>query len=88
MRYYKQLNDGYILSVGIGLGGEKITESEYNEIMTVIHNKPQETETTGYQLKEDLTWEPYDIEPTPQEDTQPTDEERLDAYDILMGLKE
>lgn len=63
MRYYKQVADGYILSIGVGGSGTEITEAEYNEIKSVIHNKPQGTDTYDYQLKENLTWEMYGIEP-------------------------
>ena len=59
MRYYKTIDDGYITAIGTGGGGTEITESEYNEIMTVIQNKPPRTETTDYHLKTDLTWEAY-----------------------------
>lgn len=88
MRYYKIINNNYIIAIGTGNGGTEITELEYNEIMSVIQNRPQPTETTAYRLKDDLTWESYEVEPISDEDSEPTEEERLDAYDILMGLKE
>ena len=88
MRYYKIINNNYIIAIGTGNGGTEITKSEYNEIMSVIQNRPQETETTAHRLKDDLTWEPYEVEPISDEDSEPTEEERLNAYDILMGLKE
>lgn len=83
MRYYKIVSDGYIMSFGIGIGGTEITESEYNEIMTVIHNAPTETDTTGYMLKADLTWEAYEKEPVEVDDA--TAEELLS---ILTGESE
>lgn len=42
MRYYKREDNNYILSIGIGEGGTEITETEYNEIMSVIQNKQRE----------------------------------------------
>ena len=81
MRFYKQLSAGYILALGSGLGGEEITESEYNEILAVIHNKPAATETTDYRLREDLTWEEYEIDPP---DPDPEIDE-AEAYEILFG---
>ena len=81
MNYYKIIENGYILAVGTNTGGEEITESEYDEIMTVIHNKPARTDTTDYQLKEDLTWEAYQIEP-PDPDPELDD---TDALEILLG---
>ena len=80
-RYYKQILNGYILCVGKNIGGEEITESEYNEILQVIGNKPQKTDTADYRLKEDLTWEEYEVEP-PDQDPELDDSE---ALDILLG---
>lgn len=84
MRFYKQIDEDYILAIGTGLGGTEITESEYNEIMTVIQNKPPRTDTIDYRLKTDLTWESYEHEPDP--DPEPTIEDKAEAYDILMGV--
>lgn len=83
MRYYKNIADGYIMSFGIGNGGTEITEQEYNEIMEVIQNAPQETNTIGYMLKADLTWEAYEKEPVEVDDA--TAEELLN---ILTGESE
>lgn len=80
MKYYKYTNGGYILSVGTG-GGTEITEAEYNEILSVIYNKPKATETTDYRLREDLTWEEYEVEPPSPDPDIPDDE----ALQIIMG---
>lgn len=81
--YKKIIQNNYIVAVGIGDSGVDITEQEYNEILTVIHNRPVETETTGYHLKTDLTWESYEKEPQPD----PSEEELDDseALEILLG---
>ena len=84
MRYYKLIEDGYILAIGTGGGGTEITENEYNSIMTVIQNKPQGTATTDYKLKTDLTWEEYELPPAP-EDYDISDEE---ALEIITGSDE
>ena len=69
MRYYKRIENGYILAIGTGGGGVKITEAEYTTIMSVIQSKPPRTETTDYHLREDLTWEEYErIDPDPEEE--------------------
>ena len=81
MNYYKIIENGYILAVGTNTGGEEITESEYDEILTVIHNKPARTDTTDYRLKEDLTWEEYEVEP-PDPDPELDGDE---ALEILLG---
>lgn len=86
MRYYKQISNSYIIAIGIGGGGEEIAEQEYNEIMTVIQNKPARTENTDFHLKTDLTWEEYERSADP--DPEPSDEEKAEAYDILTGVRE
>ena len=83
MRYYKQIDNGYILAIGTGNGGEEITEAEYDEIMTVIRNCPKR-EGYGYRLKTDLTWEEYE-DPTPPPD--PSEEVSGDeVLDALEGI--
>lgn len=86
MRFYKAIDGGYLLSIGTGSGGEEISEAEYNEIMSVIQNKPARTETADYRLKTDLTWEPYEVEPTPE--PEPDESDKAAAYDILVGEAE
>ena len=81
MRYYKNVDNGYILAIGTGNGGTEITESEYNEIMSVIQTRPQPTETTDYRLKDDLTWESYEVEPIPESD----EVDDSEALEILLG---
>lgn len=82
--YYVQYNDsGNIQAIGTGIGGTEITESEYNEIMSLIQNRPQ-ADGKGYRLKADLTWEEYDLPPVPE----PSDEEEIsdsEAISILLG---
>ena len=81
MRYYKIVNNGYITAIGTGNGGTEVTQSEYNEIAAIIHNKPQRTDTTDYHLKDDLTWESYTFEPIAPSD----DIDAEEALDILTG---
>ena len=84
MKYYVQYNDsGNIQVIGQGIGGTEITEFEYNEIMSLIQNRPQ-ADGKGYRLKADLTWEEYDLPPEPE----PSDEDELsndDALNIILG---
>lgn len=61
MRYYKMISDGYILSVGIGLIGEEITESEYNTILEIVRNKPAAQDGYDYKLTNSLEWELYEM---------------------------
>lgn len=84
MRYYAQYNDsGKLIAIGTGPGGTEITEAEYNEIMSIIQNRPT-ADGKGYRLKTDLTWEEYDLPPEPE----PSDEDEIsndEALEILLG---
>ena len=82
MRYFKLISDGLILSFGEGQTGTEITEEEYDDILNALADKPEATENIDYQLKEDLTWEPYYIDIA---DLEPTLEEKAESYDILIG---
>ena len=81
MRYYKDIQNGFIVAIGTGGGGVEITETEYETILSVIRNKPARTETTDYHLLEDLKWEEYERIDPPDE-TEPSAEEVLD---VLLG---
>lgn len=80
--YRKYVDHGYIVCVGTGGMGTEITEAEYAEILAVIGDKPCVTETTDYRLREDLTWEAYEVEPPEPEEEELTDAE---ALEILLG---
>ncbi len=42
MQYYKKCdNNGHLLCIGTGVGGEEITESEYNALLQEIREKAQ-----------------------------------------------
>lgn len=84
MRFFIEIDRGYIQSVGTGNGGEEVTEERYHEVLSVILAKPQETETVDYRLKTDLTWEKYPVDP-PDPDSEIDDSE---ALGILMGVME
>ena len=86
MRYYKQIENNYILSVGTGNGETEITQEEYRVILSVIADKPSDTDEVGYKLKTDLTWEEYQVPPAPE--PEPTYEDKAEAYDILIGEQE
>lgn len=83
MRFYKIVEDGYIPVVGTGAGGIEITVEEYNEIMAIIRNRPEPPDGYDYRLKEDLTWEEYELPPV-----EPVDEEEIsdsEALEIITG---
>ena len=68
MRYYKITEDGYLTAIGTGNGGNEITEEEYNSLLEHIRNCPTAEEGYGYRLKEDLTWELYELPIVPEEE--------------------
>ena len=83
MRYYTQIIDNYLTAIGTGPGNTEITEAEYNQILSIIQNRPQ-SEGKGYRLKTDLTWEEYDLPPVPE----PSDDDEIsneEALNILLG---
>lgn len=54
MRYYKHIVGEYIDYIGTGDGvGVNISETEYNNILSIRDNKPTDTETHYYMLKAD-----------------------------------
>lgn len=75
---YKQIEDNILVAIGdskaIGVNQMEISEDEYNNILSVIQNKPEDTETIIYKLHADtLEYVAYDrpeepvIEPTDPE---------------------
>ena len=73
--YYKQIEENILVAIGeskaIWENQTEITEEEYNTILSVVQNKPEDTETIIYKLHADtLEYITYDrptepiIEPT------------------------
>jgi len=80
---YKNVSGGYIASITTGAGQIEISQAEYNEIIDIIRAAPTPPEGYVYKLRDaDLTWELVELPPEPYE---PTDEDKAEAYDILMG---
>lgn len=67
--------------------GKEITESEYNEILEIIKNKPIAPDGYAYKLTDSLEWELYELPIEEPEELTET-EEKARAYDILMGVAE
>lgn len=88
MAFYKELSDdtNYIVSVSEGTIGEnEITESEYETIMDAIGTLPSQPappEGFGYRLKTDLTWELFELPPSP-----PPEEDDADVSDYQDALE-
>lgn len=82
MRYYKEIENGYITSIGQGFDGVEITEEEYKNILAIIQNRPIADVGYDYRLKEDLTWELVEVEVIDTSEEEITDEE---ALAIILG---
>lgn len=68
--FYKYIDDKFIIGVGTGFGGEKISEQEYNSILDKINNRPEAPEGYSYRLTTAMEWELCEIpkiEPTTEE---------------------
>lgn len=79
MRYYKIIEDGYVLSIGTGSGGSEITKEEYEDIISVIRSAPTAESGYQYRLKADLTWELVELPPEPEYDPEATEADYLEA---------
>ena len=82
MRYDMQSFEGYIVSITTSNQGREedgnITESRYEEILSVIQNKPQDEDGCEWWLREDLTWERREVpEQTEADSTGYTEDELL-----------
>lgn len=82
--YWKTILDGYVHAIGEGDSESPITEEEYNEILTAIRSRPTPPYGWDYQLREDLTWELYELPPV-DPDPELTDAE---ALAVLLGEAE
>ena len=62
---YKQIEENILVAIGeskaIGEGQIEITSEEYNNILSIIRNKPEDTDTIIYKLHADtLEYVAYD----------------------------
>ena len=80
-RFFKNIEDGYLISISTGTGQEEITMDEYEQILSVIRNCPTPEAGYDYRLKADLTWELVELPPE-DEDPELSDAE---ALDIILG---
>lgn len=93
MYLYCSVKDGYIMSVGkISAYNPEdkgyIREERYTELVEAFQSKPEAPDGYGYHLKEDLTWELYELPPEEarEELTAATEADYQDAL-REMGVK-
>lgn len=85
MRYYKLIENEYIISVGTGSGSTEITKQEYTEILEIIYNKPAAMKGFDHRLKTDMTWEEYE-KPEPDPETEEAIPEDYEEALQQMGV--
>ena len=61
IRYFKNFEGEYIISISTGSGKEEISQEEYENILNLVRNRPEPEDGYDYKLKEDLTWELVEI---------------------------
>lgn len=57
MKYYKNIENGYIVSVSTEQGLIEITKAEYDNILCYIKYCPISEPYYEYKLRENLTWD-------------------------------
>ena len=82
IRYYKAVENGYILGIGTGFGGVEITQKEHQRIREIVRTRPAPPEGYDYRLREDLTWEEYQLPIIDPAEEEISDEE---ALAIILG---
>ena len=80
MRYAKCLDGIYVSCIGTRFSGTEITESEYNDLLSIIHNRPTPSTGFTYKLKADtLEWELVELPPIDETDDEATESDYIDA---------
>ena len=79
MKWFKNIKDDYITVIGTGIGDVEITQEEYENILSVVRNRPTPEAGFDYKLRTDLTWEL--VEAPVADDEISADE----ALDIILG---
>jgi len=79
--YYKIIEGEYITAIGTGIGDVEITQEEYENILSIIRDRPTPETGYTYKLRTDLTWELVEAP------VEPVDDEISDAeaLDIILG---
>lgn len=84
MKYYKDIENGYITAIGTGSGVVEITAEEYMQIMAVIKNRPIPAKGKDYVLTEFLEWEECDKPVIEREDMLITGDEFMAKVEEVL----
>lgn len=82
-RYYKNIEDGYLTTIGTGAGGEEISKEEYEHILSIIRSRPTAEPGYMYWLKEDLSWELTEAPFIEEDDAESTEDDYIAALEEL-----
>lgn len=83
MKYFKNTDHGYIVSVSENYGEEIITDAEFEELKSMISKAPLSPNGYTYKLRADtLEWELVELPPVEPSDEDIPDEE---ALNIILG---
>ena len=83
MKYYKNVVDGYLISLEkreTVTTGTEITEAEYNYIKSLFADRPTAPDGFGYRLSANLEWELSELPIVEDEDIS-----EAEALDIILG---
>jgi hypothetical protein len=58
---------------------KEITADRYNEILTILRNRPAAPDGYGYKLTESLEWELYELPPEEEVEEDATEADYLEA---------
>lgn len=81
-KYFINYDGDYIFSTGKGVGDKEITQEEYENILSIINNRPKTETGFAYKLRKDLTWEKVEVPVVPSDNDELSAEE---ALDIILG---
>lgn len=79
MRYYKNIENAYLMAVGTGDGGTEIGEEEYHALLRFLEERPEAPAGMEYRPTAALDWEIGEL-------TEPKTEEAT-MQDMLNALE-
>lgn len=83
-KYFKNIEDDYIASISTGSGAEEIAQEEYENILSIIHNRPVPEIGYDYKLRTDLVWELIEVKVVPEDELEITDEEFMNMVEEVL----
>lgn len=83
-KYFKNIEDDYIVSISTGTGAEEIEQEEYDNIMSVIRSRPTPEVGYDYKLRADLTWELIEVEVIPEDEVEISDDEFMNMVEGVL----